>query len=706
MTPSKPAADALHPVLEQALWLAAQGIFVNTIRPNTKELVKGGAVMANATRDPAVIRAIFKNPNLNLAVVPGPQSGVFIVDVDTKNKARGMDAMRALEKACGKLEPTLFESTPSGGLHYFYKLTDGVDVPNGKLDIDGILGVEIFGRPHNVVTAPSVIDGKNYTVIERRTIVEMPRPMLEYVLAHVVKGAKARGPITEERNNRMYREACRLRRFNTPEDEAWQKLLVTNSTLCVPPLTEHELKKAFRSAWNHSPSYEMTELGNSERFSDHHGENLKFVRDTKNWLHWDGLCWAEDRSDRAMHLMKLEMRRMLHEAREIPNEEFRKPAVMWAKKSEARNVMQHSLQLVPSERGMTMCVEDLDPDPWLIATKNAVLDLRTGRPVSATREQLITKRFDVTHDPKAQCPTFLKFVEQILPSEPVREFIKRYFGYAMTGDTREQCMVICWGSGANGKTTLLNTFLNMWGEYGRTTPATTWVQSKDPSKIRNDLASLTGRRLVISSEFEQNQQMAASLLKGATGQEKQSVRFLFNEYFEMTPLFKVAFAANHIPLIDGSDSALVRRLRLVEFGRVIPEEERDKALPEKLKAEASGILNWLLDGCQAWLNAGLSYPDEVRKSTSEYAESNDSLGQFIDERCEVAEAHDCTAKAIYMAYMAWCAQQGSRPASTARFKRGLNDRGYVSIKTKSSNKFVGIRPALQHEVAQYSQAEY
>lgn len=702
---SKPGAKAprstlTNAVLAQALFFASQGVYVNAALPNSKALLETGPVMDMATRDPVEIQRLFHDyPERNLGVVPGFESNLFVLDVDTKNRARGLEALKLIETACGTLPRTLRESTPSGGLHYYYRL-NGANIPNGKLNVDGLLGVEVFAKPHNLIAAPSKLGDLHYKVIEQCDIAGLPDLLRDYVLAHFVRRDRT-APVVE-RNNFVFAEACRMRRHNVADNEAWDKLLLINQRLCSPPLGEPELRKLFRSAWRYEPGYEHTELGNAQLYNDTYGTDLKFVYESKRWLCWDKLRWKEDLSGRVLHCMKIEMRRQLHRAIDIEDPNARKAAVGWAKKSEMKNTMLNSLALVPSEPGMTVPQNALDADAWLLACRNVILDLHSGRPVEPAREQLITKSAAVDFDSDARCPRFMAFLEQIVPSAAVREFLKRYFGYALTSDMREQCMLICWGKGSNGKSTLLNAMLSLMGDYGTQAAAQTWLVKRDT--IPNDVAALAGKRLVISTEFNEGERIAASLLKSAIGQDTIKARFMRAEWFDMIPQFKIAFGTNHKPLIDGSDGAMVRRLRLVQFGVQVPEGERDLTLPDTLKTELPGILNWALDGCLAWQRDGLTFPDEVRKSTNDYAQDSDSLGQFVLDCCERGALFASPAQPLYVAYMKWCEANGHRPLNASRFKQALIDRGHGSKRAKTGVMVEGLKLLAKHqEVERYNE---
>jgi putative DNA primase/helicase len=199
----------------------------------------------------------------------------------------------------------------------------------------------------------------------------------------------------------------------------------------------------------------------------------------------------------------------------------------------------------------------------------------------------------------------------------VINFLQTASGWAITGNTEEQTMFILYGSGANGKTTFLNTILSILGDYGTATPTETFMR-KTGDQITNDIARLRGTRFVTTTEAEQGRRLSEPLIKKITGNDQMTARFLYGEFFNFVPTFKIFMATNHKPVIKGTDYGIWRRIKLIPFTTRIPEEKQDRRLEEKLKAEASGILNWLLEGTARWKREGLIAPATILNATNEY----------------------------------------------------------------------------------------
>jgi putative DNA primase/helicase len=212
------------------------------------------------------------------------------------------------------------------------------------------------------------------------------------------------------------------------------------------------------------------------------------------------------------------------------------------------------------------------------------------------------------------------------------------------------------------------------------------------SGANNDMAMLQGSRFVSAVETDQGRRIAEAIVKQATGGDRITARFLYSEFFEFQPTFKIFLATNHRPTIRGTDHAMWRRVRLIPFEVQIPEQEQDRHLAQKIKdAELPGVLNWLLKGCLAWQAEGLQPPPRVMAATSNYREEQDVLGRFLGEVCEEQPAAMTLGKDLYAAYEQWCKDVGERPATMREFNAALDERGtFTRDKGKQGVRWYGI----------------
>jgi putative DNA primase/helicase len=361
-----------------------------------------------------------------------------------------------------------------------------------------------------------------------------------------------------------------------------------------------------------------------------------------------------------------------------------------AQGSQAAPRLKAMIELAETERSMPVLPEQLDTDPWLLNVRNGTLDLRTGTLRAHRREDLITKVAPVEYDPMATCPTWEAFLARIMGGNdaPIT-FLQRAVGYALTGTTTEQVLFFLYGTGANGKSTFLETIRAVLGPFAMQADFTTFLHQKY-ERVRNDIARLQGARVVASVEAEIGQRLSESIIKQLTGQDRISARFLYQEYFEFTPQFKLFLAANHKPSIWGTDEAIWRRIQLIPFTVTIPAAERDGGLPSRLQTELPGILNWALAGCLDWQRQGLGTPQEVVLATAGYRKEMDIVGGFLDDCCEHAPAAQTSTQRLYDVYIKWCERNGEPVMGKNAFSVRLRERGFTKVRCNNHRGWRGL----------------
>lgn len=269
-------------------------------------------------------------------------------------------------------------------------------------------------------------------------------------------------------------------------------------------------------------------------------------------------------------------------------------------------------------------------------------------------------------------------------------FVQKAMGYAMSGDVSEQCLFILWGTGANGKSTFLNVLSQLFGDYGCSTGIETFT--KKNKEQSNDLARLKGARLVTTSEIEQGSPMSESLIKSVTGEDALTARFLYGEYFSFKPTFKIFMATNHKPKIRGADNGIWRRIKMIPFTVTIPPEQRDKKLTEKLIAENSGILNWLIQGYAMWKKEGLEEPEAVRQTNEEYRMDMDAVGTFVNDCLEIDASLKWRlhTKLLYETYVKWCNKNNERVMSQKWLGLRMSEKGFKRMATNGQRVWLGL----------------
>jgi putative DNA primase/helicase len=339
---------------------------------------------------------------------------------------------------------------------------------------------------------------------------------------------------------------------------------------------------------------------------------------------------------------------------------------------------------------LNLKTDDLDRDPWLFNVQNGTIDLRTGEIREQKQEDFITRIANVEHDQNAQCPVWKQFIMEIMDfNTDLIRFIQTAAGWAITGDTSEQSMFILFGTGANGKSTFLNTIMNLLGDYAIATPTETFMR-KTGEQISNDLARLRGTRFVTTTEAEHGRRLSEPLIKQITGNDRITARFLYGEFFNFMPTFKIFMATNHKPVIKGTDHGIWRRIKLIPFLTRIEAEKQDKHLDQKLMQEGPGILNWLIEGAKRWYAEGLNTPPIIIRATDEYRAEMDVIGNFLKERCEMKQDVSVKARELFKCYQDWCDDHNEHAVSERFLGLRLKELGLGQKRSQDGRYWQGL----------------
>jgi len=190
-------------------------------------------------------------------------------------------------------------------------------------------------------------------------------------------------------------------------------------------------------------------------------------------------------------------------------------------------------------------------------------------------------------------------------------------------------------------------------------------------------ARLRGARLVCATETEAGRHWAESRIKELTGGERIAARFMHQNFFEYQPVFKPFLSGNHTPRLRSVGLAMRRRVNLIPFTLTIPEDERDPQLAEKLKAEWSGVLQWMIDGCLDWRERGLAPPEAVTKATDAYFAGEDSYANWIADCCDAIPGFVTPSTALFASWKAWAEKAGQTVGNSSRFREEMERLGVI-----------------------------
>lgn len=397
------------------------------------------------------------------------------------------------------------------------------------------------------------------------------------------------------------------------------------------------------------------------------------------WMRFDGVRWLPD--PEGAHA-KEEVKRKLEEM----SAELVASGERQAYKSVSQLLTAHKvrriLELIATDLQIKRYFENFDKAPRKINLQNGTMSLHPRELRPHSKEDMFTKVANVHYNENATCPVFDKFLSSCLPPEEAA-FVLRLFGYALLGQPKEQVFAIFHGPGRNGKSTLVEVMSHLLGDYACSAEPSSFIKQKNAG-VRNDLARLKGARLVATSELSTGEILDAALVKRITGGDTIAARALYREHFEFRAEFVMFMVTNNLPVIDGGDAALARRLILVPFETIVPLEQCDPDLPAKLRAEADGIFNRLLEGCEDYLENGLSVPTSLAAAADRYVQCSDMIAEFLKDRCVFDSEIQVPASSLHSAYTHWCETNVIKPFSQPIFKTEIMKR--TNLKQKRTNK--------------------
>lgn len=439
-----------------------------------------------------------------------------------------------------------------------------------------------------------------------------------------------------------------------------------------------------------APRYNATDAGNGYLFADLFGSHARYVADKGVWYVYESGVWKRDhasvrvmelcrRLTRLMHLLSF----TLESASDVANAQKR--VMRMYSLTGRERILRDAASVYP------LMMADMDADPWLFNCQNGVLNLRDGTFREHRSSDLMTRISGAVYDPDAACERWEQFIRQIMetPEKPEKPaegaeraaYLQRALGYALCGDTREECLFLLYGASTrNGKGTLMETIMRMLGDYARAAqPETIGLKhyAASGSNASEDIARLQGARLVSIAEPDKKLTLSAALIKQLTGGDTITARFLHENSFEFRPQFKLFINTNHLPGVNDLTLFSSNRLRLIRFERHFEPHEQDKTLkavfaqPQNLSA----VLNWCLAGLRDYLSIGLAEPESVRKATETYRRESDIFGQFAAECLHPEPGARTKTSSAYACYQQWCAMNGHSAESGRGFRKSAISHG-------------------------------
>lgn len=441
-------------------------------------------------------------------------------------------------------------------------------------------------------------------------------------------------------------------------------------------------------------SHALTDLGNAYRLEDRFGSQLRFTPE-HGWYRWRGTHWSHDSLGSVFLLAGSVAEGIRSEALNVTDTSTRQRIVRWSLTSQSHGKIKAMVSLASSLPSLATNVTIFDRDPFLLACRNGTLDLRTGELSPHSPSHYCSRSVPFDFNPSAVSPLWNSFLARIFENNvPLIDYLRRAIGYSLTGSCEEQCLFFLHGRGQNGKTVLMETIKHLMSDYALQTDTNPLLLDSrgDPAAQTNSIARMRGARLVLGSEIKEGARLNEARIKELTGQDTISARFLFREFFEFIPTFKLWLRCNDLPTITGTDLGIWRRIHCIPFSSTISATERDPKLASKLLSELPGIFSWAVSGALEWQRiGGLCPPPEVAQANRTYRRDMDPLQDWFDD-CVILDPDSETRSLIlYESYRNWCKDAGEHYHSHRWLSLRLRSRGFRRTRSSTVRAFRGIR---------------
>lgn len=428
--------------------------------------------------------------------------------------------------------------------------------------------------------------------------------------------------------------------------------------------------------------YPWNDNGSGRLFADIYKDIARFVPERKKWYIYDGTRWIPDVGGlKTMELAKALGDALIRYAITVKEEELRKQYLKYCTSWQARR--QRTIYISDAESVYPIAMSEFDKNIYYLNCENGTLDLRTGEFHGHNPEDKLTKMAGAAYNPSATSDRFLQFVNEVMSNDADKAvFMQKTLGYGLTGDTRYECMFFYYGATTrNGKGTLMESTLNVMGDYGITVRPET-IAAKPTSNSQNpteDIARLAGVRFANISEPRRGLVLNEAQIKSMTGNDTLNARFLHENSFDFKPQFKLYVNTNYLPAITDMTLFSSGRIVIIPFDRHFEEWEQDQNLKYEFSKPMvkSAILNWLIEGYTLLLKEGLAQPASVKAAIQAYEHESDKIRLFADECLEEQDGNEVRTSSVYQEYRNWCGENGCYPENSRNFNQALRSIGTI-----------------------------
>lgn len=426
--------------------------------------------------------------------------------------------------------------------------------------------------------------------------------------------------------------------------------------------------------------HRATDVGNADRLAAFLDGRGRYVHAWRKWAVYSNGRWNVDAGEALItEHAKMVARTMFSTAAELAGHD-RDELWKWAIRTEGADKIARMIRLTRGIAGVLIEHTELDQHPWLLNVVNGTIDLRTGELLPHDPGHLLSKQAPVIFDPKAEAPLWHQCLERWQPAPDVRGYLQLLIGSAAAGRHVEH-LFVNFGTGANGKGKFFGAVAAVLGPDYCIVPHKSLLISQRHEQHDTVKARLFGARMAVAAETDAGDKLDEAKVKELTGGDLLEARRMHEDPWQFAPSHTMFVHTNYRPRIRGGDEGIWRRVRLIPWNVTIPQAEWDTGLADKLHAEASGILNWIVAGAQQWHEHGFDVPDVITDATRDYRDDEDHVGRFLADCCDTGDDLAVPAKALREVYERWCMDVGETPWNAKNVGAQLSARGLSSART-------------------------
>ena len=455
---------------------------------------------------------------------------------------------------------------------------------------------------------------------------------------------------------------------------------------------------------------DFSDAGNAKKFIEVNRGRLLYT-DSRGWLWWDGVRWVAD--DHKASALAVQMSdKMLEEAQEAYRQALHQQAE--AKAAGDREEMERATALVREEReyynhanrtrsaryinnmlelAKHFCIIDpakLDGNPAELNTPIGIIDLTTGDLLKSDAAALCTKVTACAPGSKG-AEMWIDFLNTVTAGDgKLMGFLQMVAGMALFGRVYHEGLILAYGGGRNGKSTMFNALSAVLGDYAGTLDIA--VLTTDRQNRGAALATLRGKRLIIAGELEEGKRLSVSTIKQICSTDPMTVEEKYKSPEVVLPSPSLILYTNHLPRVGSQDDGTWRRLTVAPFLATITKDIPNYGA--KLVEEAGpAILTWAIQGAVLFAQNRykLQIPDIVAEITEEYREREDWLSNFLDECCTMEPGARAPAGELYQTYREWAERSGDYVRRDVEFSDAMENRGFQKVKPKNRKTWVGVK---------------